>query len=530
MASTIDELVFKLGLNVSDVTKGAAQAKKSMSDVEGQANKTGGAFSSMGNDGNNAFIAVNKSAAVFFATLAGAVALRSFIKQTSDAVASVGRLSSNLGMSVTDVSAWATAAEKVGGSAEGMYNSMKMLSSERWSLQTQGTSRLLPFYSKLGLGTIGDDPAKEILKISDAIQKLNAPVQYKYNFLKQMGFDEGSVNLIMKGSAAITKSVQEARRLAPTAQEVQAAKDLQENMAALDKTFRQLGNQTLPVLNDVLKWLVDINKASEGVAIQVGAAVVAFKALGGSAVISAINSVANALGGLGGALGKLGGGVGLLFHSDKLNQGEAEFLAKNRALARKQGINPLGTPSAKSPSASKPSPVNFADLEKRYGLPAGLLDSMWLQESGRGKNMVSPAGATGHFQFMPKTAASYGMSREHTFDLGKSSESAAKMMSQLMKHYNGDLNKSLAAYNFGMGNIDKGRPWPAETRNYTQQITSRLGQPQNAGNVNNSRSVANHIGEVKVYTQATDAAGIARDMGKSMNYALAGQADYGVTP
>ena len=155
---------------------------------------------------------------------------------------------------------------------------------------------------------------------------------------------------------------------------------------------------------------------------------------------------------------------------------------------------------------------------------------MWLQESGRGKNMVSSAGATGHFQFMPKTAAQYGMSKADTYDLAKSSEAAAKMMSELMKRYGGNTNRALAAYNFGMGNVDSGKAWPQETQNYGRQIMSRIGPAGAAGNVNNSRSVQNHIGEVKVYTQATDAAGIAKDMNKGMNYALAGQADYGVVP
>ena len=56
-------------------------------------------------------------------------------------------------------------------------------------------------------------------------------------------------------------------------------------------------------------------------------------------------------------------------------------------------------------SASK---ARFDELESKYGLPSGVLDSMWLQESGRGKNMLSSAGAEGHFQAMPDTAKEWG--------------------------------------------------------------------------------------------------------------------------
>lgn len=536
MANVIDQFVFKLGINADDVNRQASKAKKSLSDVEDQADKTGKSFANMGNDGNNAFIAVNKSAAVFFATLAGAVVLKNFIKQTADATASLGRFSSNMGMSVTDVAAWSTAAEKVGGSADSMTKAFAMLSDAQFNLQTKGNSSLIPFYSKLGIGNIGNDPSKEILKISAAIQKMQAPTQYKYNFLKQMGFDEGAVNLILQGTSAIKKSVEEARKLAPSPQEVQSAKELQANLKEIDKSFTKLANSALPVLNNIFKWFNDVNQTTDNMALKIAAAATAFKALGGSAVLSAINTLTQSLGGLGNALGKVTGGLGLLLHSDKLNQGEDAFLAKNRELAKKQGINPLGSPEAVAKGLAKNAVAptsgknGFSALEKQYGLPAGLLDSMWLQESGRGKNMISGAGATGHFQFMPQTAKAYGMSRADTFDLNKSSESAARMMANLLRHYKGDLNKALAGYNFGTGNVDSGKAWPTETQNYTRQIQSRIGQPVNASSVNNSKSIQNNIAEVKVYTQATDATGIARDMNKSMNYALAGQADYGVTP
>ena len=44
-----------------------------------------------------------------------------------------------------------------------------------------------------------------------------------------------------------------------------------------------------------------------------------------------------------------------------------------------------------------------------------------------------------------------------------------------------------------------------------------------------SKSVETHIGEVKVYTAATDANGIAKDMGKSLDYLFTSQANYGLT-
>jgi len=115
----------------------------------------------------------------------------------------------------------------------------------------------------------------------------------------------------------------------------------------------------------------------------------------------------------------------------------------------------------------------FASLERMYGLPEGLLDRMWAKESARGTRMLSPKGAMGHFQFMPETAKEYGLKDPN--DLSSSAAAAARYMAVLMKRYGGDVQSSLAAYNWGMGNVDRkglaNAPW--ETRDYVQTITGK---------------------------------------------------------
>lgn len=114
----------------------------------------------------------------------------------------------------------------------------------------------------------------------------------------------------------------------------------------------------------------------------------------------------------------------------------------------------------------------FAGLEAQYGLPPGLLDKVWAQESSRGRNMgPSKAGALGHFQFMPKTAAQFGLTDPN--NLEQSATAASKYLSQLLRKYDGDLDKAVAAYNWGPGNMDRyglGKA-PKETRDYLANVT-----------------------------------------------------------
>lgn len=119
----------------------------------------------------------------------------------------------------------------------------------------------------------------------------------------------------------------------------------------------------------------------------------------------------------------------------------------------------------------------FAQLEQKNGLPSGLLDAVWSAESSRGQNMQSPKGAQGHFQFMPATAAQYGLNDPS--NLQESATAAAKMLSDMMQQ-TGSVPRALAAYNWGIGNVQrKGMgAAPAETRNYIQKVTANMSQQE----------------------------------------------------
>lgn len=122
-------------------------------------------------------------------------------------------------------------------------------------------------------------------------------------------------------------------------------------------------------------------------------------------------------------------------------------------------------------------------VSQKYGIPQHMLYSVWAQESRKGNmKKSSSASAKGHFQFMPSTAKAYGISgREWDFDA--SSDAAARYFQWLLKHYNGDHNKALAAYNWGNGNLDQaikryGNDWlshaPKETQGYVNSINKMM--------------------------------------------------------
>ncbi|ELJ5787590.1 lytic transglycosylase domain-containing protein [Klebsiella pneumoniae] len=115
-------------------------------------------------------------------------------------------------------------------------------------------------------------------------------------------------------------------------------------------------------------------------------------------------------------------------------------------------------------------------LEGKYGLPSGLLSSVAATESGGDPYAVSPKGAKGPFQFMDVTARDLGLKGMDVYDPHKSADAAARYLRYLLDATGGDLEKTLASYNWGLGNVQKKGMdnLPSETRNYVPKVMAGM--------------------------------------------------------
>lgn len=93
---------------------------------------------------------------------------------------------------------------------------------------------------------------------------------------------------------------------------------------------------------------------------------------------------------------------------------------------------------------------NFAQIESLYGLPAGTLAALILQESGANAGAKSHTGATGLFQTTSVFRKQYGLNSKSSIE-----EVATAAAKDLQKHYQefGDRAKALMAYNAGAGGL-----------------------------------------------------------------------------
>ncbi|MDQ3759637.1 MAG: transglycosylase SLT domain-containing protein, partial [Actinomycetota bacterium] len=116
----------------------------------------------------------------------------------------------------------------------------------------------------------------------------------------------------------------------------------------------------------------------------------------------------------------------------------------------------------------------IAGAAARWNVPGNVLAAQLLAESNFNPFAVSPAGARGIAQFMPATAAAYGLS--DPFDPEAAINAQGRLMADLIEQF-GDVSLALAAYNAGPAPVQACScvpPYP-ETQAYVARILGLMG-------------------------------------------------------
>jgi soluble lytic murein transglycosylase-like protein len=144
---------------------------------------------------------------------------------------------------------------------------------------------------------------------------------------------------------------------------------------------------------------------------------------------------------------------------------------------------PLKSVSAKPATPpSVPTPIASAihDAASRHQLSERLVEAVAWQESRLKQSAVSPKGARGVMQLMPKTAEALGVDAG---ELNGNVDGGAAYLAQLMRRFDGNLIHALAAYDAGPANVSRygGVPPFSETRAYVDAILERLAATSSVG-------------------------------------------------
>ena len=110
----------------------------------------------------------------------------------------------------------------------------------------------------------------------------------------------------------------------------------------------------------------------------------------------------------------------------------------------------------------------------KYGVPPGLVKSIIHQESHFKADAYNPTGATGLMQVIPRWHADRIKGR-NLRDPAVNIDVGTNYLGWLSKYYKGNMNKVIAAFNAGQGEVDKygGTPPFRETQDYVRKVNER---------------------------------------------------------
>jgi len=624
MATIIDSLLVKLGLDSSEFNAGKSKVDKGLKDTGSEADKTGAKLKKTGKDGAEGFETVAKSAVKFLALLGGTMAVKRFAEQMIESSGALDRFSKNLGDSANTVSAWSNAAELAGGTAEGLQGTMDVLSKSQTELQLTGQSGLIPYFSALGM-SLADTQGKArpvndlLLELADRFSKMDRTTAN--NMGRMMGIDQGTMQLLLKGRSEVELMIKRQKEYgAVTKQQAEESSRLKLAMTDSRQSFEAFGRELLSAATPALEKLFAVfaefgawcreNKefvntfltiiavglgAIAAATIPINLTVVAVLALaaaiaalwqdyqtwkrGGDSFIDwgkwepGFKLAGNAIRWLKDALGDIiyraiaaADVLAAVFAGDwkRAKFAAGEFISGNGKKYGEEVPTPAATPGTSTTGAAGAATGGSGQAaamayfqaqgwskEQAAGLAANISRESNFNPAAVGDN----GKAYGIGQWHPDRQAEFkkrfgkdiqGSTFEEQmafmqYELTQGNErkagnilrgttGAAEAAAAVSTHYERPADKAGEAAKRGqlalamLGGVPGASQAAAGAGAGAVAQANLAGAPQ-AG----SRSVETHIGEVKVYSAATDAPGIAKDMGKSLDYLFTSQANYGLT-
>jgi soluble lytic murein transglycosylase-like protein len=118
-----------------------------------------------------------------------------------------------------------------------------------------------------------------------------------------------------------------------------------------------------------------------------------------------------------------------------------------------------------------------ADASARHGVPERLIWAVIRVESGFDHRAVSPRGARGLMQLMPRTAKLLGV--RDLFDPRQNIDAGTRHLRAMIERFPYDLRLAVAAYNAGEKAVAayRGVPPYAETRDYVMRVLTLYAVP-----------------------------------------------------
>lgn len=221
MATVIDSFMITLGLDPTDFNKGIDEANKKTESFASKLMKKG-----------------TKAATAFF-SFGGIIAQ---VKGLAAGADGIGKIADRIGANASDLYAWGTAAELSGGSVRGLFDSVEGLNKQLTRIAVTGKSRILPFFEQLGVAVV-DDSGK-VRNVFDVLRDLAGAVEgmsklESQGILSSLQLDEGTIGLLQGGRQALDDLIKRQKDLGYfTKEDTVIAAKFNDSITELSRSFR----------------------------------------------------------------------------------------------------------------------------------------------------------------------------------------------------------------------------------------------------------------------------------------------------
>ncbi len=499
MPTTIDSLLVTLGLDASAFDRAQKASVEHLRKLEDQSHRTTKEMQHGADQVGDRFNKAKNVLLEFGLAAAGITGFKEFVSTMVTGNAELGRASMRLGMSARDLDAFGAAMKTVGGNASDFLGSLQSI--EAGIARIPWDPSIIKPIGYLGAANAVDlrTGHVDIFKLADDLKRdvQAMGMQRTMGLAQQMGIDQHTFMLLIKGGDAVRSLVNQMRSLSGvTRDNVAAASALQSEWAQLEQAlsglrqnaFGNLATTLVPLthlLNEGAEALKRVDDSTQGTvssvaALSVGTATLE-RALEGVGKVLGMSSTGGALSMLSKILGRALIGWDLFSHADSLNGGEGAALTAMRARAGSRSI-----------------PRNL-----RNNNPGNIEYGPWARAHGA-------TGSDGRFARFPTMKA--GMDAQLAL-IGGDVSSGYNTLRKLIGYW------SPASEN-GQANTD------AYIRDVSQQTGIKPNQildPRDYVRVAEAMErheagshVETHIGHITVNSRATDAHGVAKDMHKAL--------------
>lgn len=241
MANIIDSLLIAVKMDNTDLDKGLKQAESKVSSFAER---------------------IKAGALAKFGALASVGFIMSEVKNLTAVADELGKIADRIGADAPKLQSWAVASKLAGGSVQSFYGTAERLGGELQRIAVTGKSRLLPFFESMGVATL--DAAGKARDVFDVLTDVAEAVEgmdkaTSSGMLKRLQLDEGTIGLLQMGKKGMQDLIRYERELGVFQKEdtVIAAN----YNDAMDRLTRSLNMTFLPVMRMFAPVLTEAAKA-----------------------------------------------------------------------------------------------------------------------------------------------------------------------------------------------------------------------------------------------------------------------------